>query len=132
MAKGNPGIQKLHAAMKKISIEVNDQEICRRLENLVITEKEDLPLNIVKKLLEKPEAFDATTVSEPYSQYIRHYQYMLKRQQRISVDSIQRSASSRKGSRKKASPAARKPGAAAKKKAAGKKTPAKKAVSRLK
>lgn len=68
--------------MKKMSVEVNDQEICRRFEILISTEKEDLPPPLVKKLLESPEDFDPKKMSDPVSQYARHYLYMVKRDMR--------------------------------------------------
>jgi hypothetical protein len=82
MAKANPGIGRLLAAMRKMVVEVNDQEICRRLEILQNSEKEDLAPSLIKRLLEAPEDFDAREVSEPYTQYVKHYLYMVKRDSR--------------------------------------------------
>ncbi len=82
MAKANPGIGRLLAAMRKMVVEVNDQEICRRLEILQNSEKEDLAPSLMKRLLEDPEDFDAREVPEPYTQYVKHYLYMVKRDSR--------------------------------------------------
>lgn len=82
MAKANPGIGRLLAAMRKMVVEVNDQEICRRLEILQNSEKEDLAPSLMKRLLEAPEDFDAREVQEPYTQYVKHYLYMVKRDSR--------------------------------------------------
>ena len=82
MAKANPGIGRLLAAMRKMVTEVNDQEICRRLEILQNSEKEDLAPSLIKRLLEAPEDFDAREVTEPYTQYVKHYLYMVKRDSR--------------------------------------------------
>jgi hypothetical protein len=82
MAKANPGIGRLLTAMRKIVVEVNDQEICRRLEILQNSEKEDLPPSVVKRLLEAPAEFDAREIPEPYTQYVKHYLYMVKRDSR--------------------------------------------------
>lgn len=79
MARNNPGVGRLLAAMRKLIAEVNDQEICRRLDILMNSEKEDLPPNLIKRLLESPESFDAREVQEPYTQYVKHYLYMVKR-----------------------------------------------------
>ena len=73
---------RLLSAMKKLTREVNDQEICRRLEILINSEKEDLPPSSVKSLLEDPADFDPSVVSEPYTQYVKHYLYMVKREER--------------------------------------------------
>lgn len=82
MAKPNPGVGKLLGAMRKLVSEVNDQEICRRLEILQGSEKEDLSASIVKRLLETPDDFDPREVQEPYTQYVKHYLYMVKRDSR--------------------------------------------------
>ncbi|MCR9144686.1 MAG: hypothetical protein NXI24_20780 [bacterium] len=68
--------------MRKMIVEVNDQEICRRLEILQNSEKEDLAPSLMKRLLESPEDFDAREVPEPYTQYVKHYLYMVKRDSR--------------------------------------------------
>ena len=100
MARNNPGVGRLLAAMRKLIAEVNDQEICRRLDILMNSEKEDLPPNLIKRLLESPESFDAREVQEPYTQYVKHYLYMVKRaareKSRQSAISSERKAPSRK------------------------------------
>lgn len=84
MNKNNQGIQKLLSAMKKLIREVNDKEICNKLEILVSSEKEDIPANLIKDLLESPLTFDPTKIQEPYVQYVRHYIYMVKREKRLA------------------------------------------------
>ena len=84
MGKYKTGIGKLLSAMKKNIREVNDQEVCRRLEILMHSEKEDMNINLVKRLLESsPYEIDPREVPEPFSQYVKHYYYMLKREERI-------------------------------------------------
>lgn len=70
--------------MKKLIREVNDKEICNKLEILVSSEKEDIPNHLIKDILESPLTFDASKVPEPYTQYVRHYIYMVKREMRIN------------------------------------------------
>lgn len=82
MAKSNPGVARLLSAMKKLSVEVNDQEICRRLEILMGSEKDDLPATLVKRIFETPEEIEPRDIQEPYTQYVMHYLYMLKREKR--------------------------------------------------
>jgi hypothetical protein len=41
MARGKPSINKLLSAMRKLSVEVNDHEVCRKLEILMNSEKDD-------------------------------------------------------------------------------------------
>jgi len=65
--------------MKKMSIEVNDQEVCRKLEILMNSEKDDFTPALTKRILELPSDFDPREVPEPYTQYIRHYLYMVRR-----------------------------------------------------
>lgn len=84
MNKNNQGIQKLLSAMRKLIREVNDKEICNKLEILVSSEKEDIPANLIKDLLESPLTFDPTKIQEPYVQYVRHYIYMVKREKRLA------------------------------------------------
>lgn len=83
MGRNKAGLGKLLVAMRKRVVEVNDQEICRRLEILMHSEKEDIPLNSVKKLIESPLDFDPREIPEPYTQYAKHYIYMFKREDRI-------------------------------------------------
>lgn len=59
--------------------DVNDVEICRRLEILMNTEKEDLETKLVNQVFEEGLKFDPRLLPEPYTQYVRHYLYMLKR-----------------------------------------------------
>ncbi|GIX42530.1 MAG: hypothetical protein KatS3mg129_2263 [Leptospiraceae bacterium] len=84
VSKNNQGVQKLLYAMKKLIREVNDKEICNKLEILVSSEKEDIPAQMVKDLLESPLSFDASKVPEPYTQYVKHYIYMVKREERLN------------------------------------------------
>ena len=84
ISKNNQGIQKLLSVMKKMIREVNDKEICNKLEILVSSEKEDIPPHMIKDLLESPLTFDASKVPEPYTQYVKHYIYMVKREERLN------------------------------------------------
>lgn len=84
MGKSKPGISKLLTAMRKLVVEINDQEICRRLEILMNSEKEDLPAPSIKRLMDDPASFDARSMPEPYTQYVRHFIYMHKRHLRES------------------------------------------------
>ncbi|MCB1167772.1 MAG: hypothetical protein KDK37_05105 [Leptospiraceae bacterium] len=117
---------RLLSAMKKLTREVNDQEICRRLEILINSEKEDLPPSSVKSLLEEPGDFDPSTVSEPYTQYVKHYLYMVKREERNREKQRQETESRKqaRATKKRPSASTKKsskkspPSASAKKKAA--------------
>ncbi|MFN3603410.1 MAG: hypothetical protein ACK4UJ_01735 [Leptonema sp. (in: bacteria)] len=84
LSKNNQGIQKLLITMKKLIREVNDKEICNKLEILVSSEKEDIPPNLIKDLLDSPLTFDPTRIPEPYVQYVRHFIYMVKREKRLT------------------------------------------------
>jgi len=68
--------------MRKLSLEVNDSEICKRLETLMLTSKEDLPLSGIKSLLENPLEYEPKEIPEPFTQYVRHFIYMVKRNER--------------------------------------------------
>ncbi|TGL58926.1 hypothetical protein EHQ64_17970 [Leptospira sarikeiensis] len=72
--------------MKKVTSEVNDHEILRRLETLMVTSKEDLNQATVRSLLENPLDFDPKSVPEPYAQYVRHFVYMVKRNKKMGLD----------------------------------------------
>ncbi|MCG9875150.1 MAG: hypothetical protein MH321_10225 [Leptospiraceae bacterium] len=74
---------KLLNAMRRLSIEVNDNEICKRLEVLLLTSKEDLPMSLIKTLIESPLEFEPKDIQEPYTQYVRHFIYMVKRNERM-------------------------------------------------
>ena len=126
MGKYKTGIGRLLSAMKKNIREVNDQEICRRLEILMHSEKEDMNIGLVKRILESsPYELDPKEVPEPFSQYVKHYFYMLSREARIMqkegiVPKLGEASGRKKNSSKKAS--ARAGGTAAKKSAAKKRT----------
>ncbi|TGK03839.1 hypothetical protein EHO59_09915 [Leptospira semungkisensis] len=72
--------------MKKVTSEVNDHEILRRLETLMVTSKEDLNQAVIRTLLENPLDFDPKSVPEPYAQYVRHFVYMVKRNKKMGLD----------------------------------------------
>lgn len=110
MSRSNPGVARLLSAMKKLTREVNDQEICRRLEILINSEKEDLPPSSVKSLLEDPADFDPSTVAEPYTQYVKHYLYMVKREERNREKQRQETESRKqaRAGKKKSAPARKK------------------------
>ncbi|MBM9590733.1 hypothetical protein JWG41_09780 [Leptospira sp. 201903075] len=95
--------QKFLNAMRKLSTEVNDSEICKRLEILMATSKDDLPLAVVNQLLQDAKNFDPKTIPEPYTQYVRHFIYMVKRNGRVPSDLLageeDRSSADRSGSK---------------------------------
>jgi hypothetical protein len=50
------------------------------------SEKEDMNINLVKRLLESPPYdVDPRDVPEPFSQYVKHYYYMIRREERIKL-----------------------------------------------
>ena len=92
---------KLIEAMRSLSNEVNDQEICRRLETLMLTSKDDLNLSIVNHLLDNPMEFDPKEIPEPYTMYVKHFIYMVKRNEKLGISSRFQSVSETKASKKK-------------------------------
>ncbi|MBE7413433.1 MAG: hypothetical protein L6Q54_06525 [Leptospiraceae bacterium] len=82
MGRSAAAFNKLLNAMRKLSVEVNDEEICRRFETLMQTSKEDLNLNSVRSLLQNPVEFEPKEIPEPYTQYVRHFIYMVKRNEK--------------------------------------------------
>lgn len=99
MSKGNPGVSKLLNSMKKLVREVNDKEICNRLEILMGVEKEDVPATLIRSLFDAPHDFDADLIPEPFSQYAKHFLYMLKREERIHVRDREEKESRKKARR---------------------------------
>ncbi len=130
MAKSNQGAARLLQAMKKLVREVNDQEICRRLEILINSEKEDLPQQLGKKIFESPWEIEPRDIQEPYTQYVMHYLFMLKREEREAEKRTELgvpASRSRSGSSRR-TPAAKKNT----KKSVKKSTPAKKKTAKKK
>jgi hypothetical protein len=80
-----PIFNRLIEAMRKLSIDVNDREICRRLETLMLTSKDDLNAPAINSLLENPLEFDPREVQEPYTQYVKHFIYMVKRNEKMGT-----------------------------------------------
>ncbi len=68
--------------MKKLSQEVNDQEICRRLEILINSDHDDLTPAIARQIFEEPHSIEPKMIPEPFTQYVMHYLYMQKRESR--------------------------------------------------
>ena len=73
--------------MQVLSNEVNDREICKRLETLMLTSKDDLSLSAVNHLLDSPMEFDPKEIPEPYTMYVKHFIYMVKRNDKLGVPS---------------------------------------------
>ncbi len=96
MARGKPGIGKLLSLMRKMSVEVNDHEVCRKLEILMNSEKDDFTPALVKRVLELPADFDPREVPEPYTQYVRHYLYMVRRAQKEALNQPEQGKSRKK------------------------------------
>ena len=80
---------KLLEAMRSLCNEVNDQEICRRLETLMHTSKDDLSLSSITQLTENPLVFDPKEIPEPYTMYVKHFIYMVKRNEKLGIKPIQ-------------------------------------------
>jgi hypothetical protein len=78
---------KLLDAMRALCNEVNDQEICRRLETLMNTSKDDLSVHSVNELLDDPFSFDPREIQEPFTMYVKHFIYMVKRNEKLGIPS---------------------------------------------
>lgn len=101
MARGKPSINKLLSAMRKLSVEVNDHEVCRKLEILMNSEKDDFSPALARRIIDLPPDFDPREVPEPYTQYIRHYLYMVRRSQKEESEGAGDSGLKKSPSRKK-------------------------------
>ena len=84
--KSNNALNRLLVTMKKLSVEVNDQEICKKLEVLISTTKEEVNPLVIKELFDHPETFDSNVVPEPFCQYVRHFTYMIRRNEKLGVN----------------------------------------------
>lgn len=85
MTLNKPGFSRLIEAMRKLSLDVNDREICKKLETLMVTSKDDLNISGIKNLLEAPMDFDPKDIPDPYTQYVKHFIYMVKRNDKLGV-----------------------------------------------
>lgn len=85
MLSNKVAFTKFIEAMRKLSTEVNDLEICKRLETLMLTSKEDLNMASVKTLLQDPQAFDPKEIPEPYTMYVKHFIYMVRRNEKSGL-----------------------------------------------
>lgn len=83
--KNKPIFMKFLEAMNYLSNEVNDREICKRLETLMLTSKDDLNATSVENLLKDPPNFDPKEIPEPYTMYVKHFIYMVKRNDKLGV-----------------------------------------------
>ena len=48
----------------------------------MLTSKDDLNVSIIKTLLQTPMVFDPRDVPDPYTQYVKHFIYMVKRNEK--------------------------------------------------
>ncbi|MEM7179519.1 MAG: hypothetical protein AAF518_01295 [Spirochaetota bacterium] len=80
-----PIFSKFLDAMNHLSNEVNDREICKRLETLMLTSKDDLNPNSVHSMLRDPQNFDPREIPEPYTMYVKHFIYMVKRNEKLGI-----------------------------------------------
>lgn len=71
--------------MRKLSVDVNDREICKKLDTLMVTSKDDLNLASIKALLQSPLDFDPKEIPDPYTQYVKHFIYMVKRNEKMGI-----------------------------------------------
>lgn len=100
MARGKPGIGKLLSVMRKMAVEVNDSEVCRKLEILMNSEKEDFSPQLIRRIEDLPSDFDPREVPEPYTQYVRHYLYMVRRARKEGLEVTGQGSRSRVTARK--------------------------------
>jgi hypothetical protein len=82
MAKSNPNLTRLLISMKKLISEVNDQEICRRLEILINSDHDDLSAGLARQIFEESGNLEPKMIPEPFTQYVMHYLFMVKREAR--------------------------------------------------
>lgn len=54
----------------------------------MLTSKDDLSLASIKQLIDDPLEFEPKDVQEPYTQYVRHFIYMVKRNERSGNDPL--------------------------------------------
>ena len=85
MAKSVASLNRLLSSMKKMSMDINDQEICKKLEILIATNKDEVNSISINQLLLDPLGSDASDIQEPFCQYARHFVYMIKRNNKHGV-----------------------------------------------
>lgn len=91
---------KLLDAMRALCNEVNDQEICRRLETLMNTSKDDLSVHSVNELLDDPFSFEPKDIPEPFTMYVKHFVYMVKRNEKLGIPTKYSQSSANKSKKK--------------------------------
>lgn len=51
----------------------------------MLTSKDDLNISGIRVLLEAPLDFDPRDIPDPYTQYVKHFIYMVKRNEKLGV-----------------------------------------------
>jgi hypothetical protein len=68
--------------MEKMSEDVIDREICRRLRQFAGQVEFDLPLAVVQQIRSRSADVEIETIPEALVPFYRHYEFMIKRQRR--------------------------------------------------
>lgn len=90
MTKKNRNVTRLLKEMKKLAIDVNDNEICKKFETLIKSgTEEDIVQVIVSRIIDDPFDVDDKEIPEIYVMYFRHYRFMRKRQKKIQEQQAQ-------------------------------------------
>ncbi|MCR9144584.1 MAG: hypothetical protein NXI24_20260 [bacterium] len=79
--------------MEKMSEDVIDREICRRLRQFAGQVEFDLPLEIVQQIRSKGGAVTVEMIPEPLLPFYRHFAFMLKRRRKARELEAARAAS---------------------------------------
>ncbi len=80
----NRNASRLLREMKRLSMDINDQEICKKFETLLKGGNDmDIPQAIMSQLLIDPADIDEKQLPELYLMYFRHFRFQRKREERM-------------------------------------------------
>ncbi len=101
MAKKIRNVNRLLKEMKKFSVDVNDNEICKKFETLIKSgNEEDIPHTIITQIINDPFEVNEKEIAEIYVMYFRHYRFMRKRQKKIDAQQADTTDSSGRTSKR--------------------------------
>lgn len=84
-ARAHTNLLWLCEEMEKLSEDVNDREICRRMRQFAGQIEYDLPADVVLQLRSGRDEIDVELIPEALVPFYRHFQFMRKRKMRAKL-----------------------------------------------
>jgi len=81
ISKRKSNLSKLCTEMNKMTFDAVDREIIKRFKIIIDTSEEDIAKTSMLSIIQEPKSVDLHSYHESLQPYIKHYLFMLKREQ---------------------------------------------------